>query len=92
MYQGIMAHRTLESPSMFTQAGIWPWRIILPAAFKKTQGKAKMRATLIYPKDLGKQTEDEIVEWMMNVLKNPFTKSFYSPLKYVEDLEVTDRK
>ena len=51
-----------------------------------------MRVTLIYPKDLGKQTEDEIVEWMMNVLKNPFTKSFYSPLKYVEDLEVTDRK
>jgi len=47
-----------------------------------------MKIILIYPDDLGKETEDEIIEWMMEILKNPSTKSFYSPLKYISDMEV----
>ena len=49
-----------------------------------------MKIVLIYPDDLGKETEDEIVDWMMANLKNPskIPLSFYSPLKYVSDMEV----
>lgn len=43
---------------------------------------------IIYP-DLGKQTEDEIVDWFMEKIKNPpLDRYVYSPLKYVKDLEV----
>ena len=48
-----------------------------------------MRVTLIYPDDLGKQTEDEIVEWMMEMIKNqPCDRYIYSPLKYISDMEI----
>ena len=48
-----------------------------------------MKIILIYPDDLGKQTEDEIVEWMMEMIKNPYLDRYiYSPLKYANDLEV----
>ena len=49
-----------------------------------------MKITLIYPDDLGKQTEDEIIDWMMEIVKNPHTITlpYYSPLKYVSDMEV----
>jgi len=43
---------------------------------------------LIYP-DLGKETEDEIIDWMKAIIKNPSLDRYvYSPLKYVEDFEV----
>lgn len=49
-----------------------------------------MRITLIYPDDLGKETEDAIVAWMQMIIKSPstITLPYYSPLKYVDDLEV----
>ncbi len=43
---------------------------------------------LIYP-DLGKETEDEIISWMMALIRNPSMNEVrYTPLKYVEDFEV----
>jgi len=45
---------------------------------------------LIYPDDLGKETEDEIIDWMRKKVKNPppMISSIYSPFKYVEYLEI----
>jgi len=43
---------------------------------------------LIYPDDLGKETEDEIVDWMMAIVKNPSRTFVPTPLKYVDDMEV----
>ena len=49
-----------------------------------------MRIILIYPDDLGKETEDAIIEWMQMIIKSPstITLPYYSPLKYVSDMEV----
>jgi len=43
-----------------------------------------MKIILIYP-DLGKQTEDEIVDWIKEFIKD---KSRPSPLRYSEIMEV----
>ena len=49
-----------------------------------------MKIVLIYPDDLGKETEDEIIEWMMEILKNPayLSSRAVSPLKYISDMEI----
>ena len=48
-----------------------------------------MKIILIYPDDLGKKTEDEIVDWMMALIRNPSMNEIrYTPLKYVSDMEV----
>ena len=47
-----------------------------------------MKITLKYPDGLGKETEDEIVDWMMEIVKNPPPLITYSPLNYVLDMEV----
>lgn len=47
-----------------------------------------MKITLIYPDDLGKQTEDEIINWMMEIVKNPPPPVTRSLLNYASDMEV----
>ncbi len=49
----------------------------------------EMKIILIYP-DLGKKTEDEIIDWIKAILKNPsyISQKQYTPLEYVEDIEV----
>lgn len=49
-----------------------------------------MKIILIYPDDLEKETEDEIIDWMMARVKNPppMISSHYDPLKYISDMEV----
>jgi len=50
-----------------------------------------MKIILIYPDDLGKETEDEIIDWMKSIVKNPSyfsSQLIYSPLRYVSDMEV----
>ncbi len=46
-----------------------------------------MKIILIYPDDLGKETEDEIVDWMKTIILSK-PHNIPTPLKYVDDLEV----
>lgn len=48
-----------------------------------------MKIILIYPDDLGKQTEDEIINWMMAMIKNwSCDRYIFRPIKYANDFEV----
>ncbi len=45
---------------------------------------------LIFPDDLGEETENEIIDWIKGRVKSPppMISSSYTPFKYIEYLEV----
>ncbi len=43
-----------------------------------------MKIDLFFPKDLGKETEDEIIDWMRDLIDKALLPNQSSPLKYVK--------